>query len=299
MSARMRSSSRPGPALPSEAAGTMRLAGVIGWPIAHSRSPRLHGFWLRTYAIAGRYVARAIPPDGFEEGIDGLRAEGFVGWNVTLPHKTAMAARVDRLDPLAARIGAVNTVVVEADGGLLGRNTDAFGFLQNLDTGAPGWQAGDRPVCLLGAGGAARAMIVGLLERGVGGIRLSNRTRERVEALAAEFGAAIEPVPWERRSEALDGCGLLVNSTSLGMQGQPALDLPLDALPSDAVVNDAVYTPLRTDLLVRAEAGGRRTVDGLGMLLYQAVPGFEAWFGRRPDVTPALRAHVLSDEQVS
>lgn len=268
-------------------------AGVIGWPIGHSRSPRVHGYWLRHYGLAGRYEARAVDPDRFERDIGALLADGFVGWNVTLPHKERMRRRVDTCDPLAARIGAVNTVVVAADGSLLGRNTDAFGFIENLNVNAPGWHRPGRPVCVIGAGGAARAMIAGLLEAGVSEIRISNRTAERAAAIAADFAPSVIEVDWAWRAEALADCALLANSTSLGMHGQPALDLSLDALPGDAVVTDAVYAPLETALLRQARARGARTVDGLGMLLYQAVPGFEAWFGRRPEVTTALRRHVL------
>ncbi|MFE0752685.1 shikimate dehydrogenase [Inquilinus sp. NPDC058860] len=276
-----------------------RLAGVIGWPIGHSRSPQLHGHWLARYRIDGAYVPMAVPPERLEAALRGLAALGFRGCNVTVPHKEAAMALVDELDPLARRIAAVNTIVVREDGSLFGTNTDGFGFLANLEAGTSlnakegGWSAGRGPAVVVGAGGAARAVIVALADAGAPEIRLANRTRARAEALAAELGGAITVVDWADRAAALDGAALVVNTTTEGMVGRPALDLPLDALPADALVNDIVYAPLETPLLAAARARGNPVVDGVGMLLHQARPGFEAWFGVAPVVDAALRAAVL------
>ncbi|MBW8729118.1 MAG: shikimate dehydrogenase [Inquilinus limosus] len=228
-----------------------RLAGVIGWPVGHSRSPQLHGHWLARYSIDGAYVPMAVAPERLETALRGLAALGFRGCNVTVPHKEAAMALVDELDPLARRIAAVNTIVVREDGRLFGTNTDGFGFLANLQAGSPGWSAGRGPAVVVGAGGAARAVIVALTDAGAPEIRLANRTRA------------------------------------------PALDLALDALPADALVNDIVYVPLETPLLAAARARGNPVVDGVGMLLHQARPGFESWFGVAPVVDAALRAAVL------
>jgi len=271
--------------------GKAAIAGVMGWPVAHSRSPRLHGFWLEAYSIDGAYVPLAVHPDGFEKALRALPAIGLRGCNVTLPHKEATLALADEADAIATRIGAANTVIVTDEGALHATNTDAFGFLENLDQRAPAWSA-KKPAVVLGAGGASRAVIVALLEAGVGELRLANRTSERAAALAEEFGAAVVPVAWEERDAALDGAGLLVNTTQLGMSGQPPLEIALDPLDADAVVYDLVYAPLETDLLHRAGARHLTTVDGLGMLLHQARPGFAAWFGREPEVSGALYAYV-------
>ena len=273
--------------------GTAKLAGVIGWPVAHSRSPRLHGHWLRTYGIDGAYVPLAVAPGHLPSAIRGLAALGFRGANVTVPHKEAALLLMDHLHPVAQRIGAVNTIVIGPDGRLEGRNTDGEGFIANLRDGAPDWHPGAGPAVVLGAGGAARAVLVALMDAGVAPIYLLNRTFDRAAALAAAFGESVVAVPWEARSEWLAGAALLVNTTSLGMTGQPPLELELSALPGDAVVTDLVYVPLETPLLVAARARGHRVVDGLGMLLHQAVPGFEAWFGVRPVVTAALREAVF------
>ncbi len=270
-----------------------KLAGVMGWPVAHSLSPRLHGFWLEHYRIDGAYLPLPVAPECFERALLGLADAGFRGVNLTLPHKRAGLAVCHQVEPLAERIGAVNTVVFE-DGRLEGRNTDAFGFLENLRQGAPGWDAAAGPALVLGAGGAARAVAAALLDAGAPEVRLSNRTAARAEALARALGARVVPVPWESRADALDGLALLVNTTSLGMAGQPGLDLDLDPLPASALVTDIVYTPLETPLLARARARGTSAVDGLGMLLHQARPGFEAWFGVAPEVTAELRAFVLA-----
>jgi len=271
--------------------GKAALAGVMGWPVAHSRSPRLHGFWLDAYGIDGAYVPLAVAPERFEAALRGLTALGFRGCNVTLPHKEATLALADEADDLARRIGAANTVVVRADGSLAVTNTDAFGFIENLEARAPGWPA-DRPAVLLGAGGASRAVIVALLDAGVPQIRIANRTLERAQALADSFGKAVLPVAWDERAAALEGAGLLVNGTQLGMAGQPPLEIALDALAGDAVVYDLVYVPLQTGLLKAAAERRLRCVDGLGMLLHQARPGFAAWFGREPEVTAALYAYL-------
>jgi shikimate dehydrogenase len=265
----------------------MKLAGVMGWPIAHSRSPVLHGWWLRRYAINGAYVPLAVQPERLEQALRALPALGFAGCNVTIPHKEAALRVMDHVDATARRIGAVNTIVVGEDGSLSGRNTDAFGFVESLGSD---WRAEAGPAMVIGAGGAARAVVVALTDRGAPEIRLCNRTAARAEALAAEFGCRI--VPWERREAALEDAALVVNTTSQGMKGEPPLDLALDLLPLAATVFDIVYVPLETPLLAAARARGNHAVDGLGMLLHQARPGFEAWFGVAPQVTPELRRAV-------
>lgn len=281
--------------------GAAAVAGVIGWPIAHSLSPRLHGFWLREYAVDGAYVPLAVAPENLSAALHGLPALGLRGVNVTIPHKVAVIDHVAEVTTTARRIGAVNTVTVRPDGSLHGDNTDAYGFLTNLEDA--GWQPDDRPAVVLGAGGAARAVCAALAQAGVASIRLCNRTADRAADLISALSAAaaadtgslpdLQIVPWADRGAAVNGAGLLVNTTSLGMSGKPPLDLDLTALPTDATVNDIVYTPLTTPLLAAAAAAGHRTVDGLGMLLHQARPGFHAWFGVDPAVTPALRAAVL------
>ena len=283
--------------------GRARLAGVVGWPVGHSLSPRLHGFWLEHHGIDGAYLPLAVAPEHFETALRGLGEAGFRGVNVTIPHKRTALALCDEVAPLAARIGAVNTLVFE-DGRLKGSNTDAFGFLENLRQGAsagepPAWDPTAGPALILGAGGAARAVAVALLDAGTPDLRLANRTAARAEALAQELGAQelggqVTAVPWARRGAALEDLALLVNTTSLGMAGEPPLELDLDPLPTGALVTDIVYAPLETDLLARARARGNPVVDGLGMLLHQARPGFEAWFGVAPEVTAELRAFVLA-----
>jgi shikimate dehydrogenase len=274
--------------------GRSLLAGVLGWPVAHSRSPRLHGYWLAEHGIDGAYVPLAVAPDDLPQAVRTLPRLGFRGANVTVPHKQAAVEACDHLDDHARRLGAVNTLVF--DGYLIeGRNTDGVGFLNNLVQHAPAWTPAAGPAVILGAGGAARAVAVALADAGVPEIRLTNRTREKADALAAELAGPLSVVDWRARGESLAGAGLLVNTTSLGMTGQAPLDLDLTALPRTAVVNDIVYQPLETDLLARARARGNPVVDGLGMLLHQAVPGFEAWFGVRPDVSDALRTFVLQD----
>jgi shikimate dehydrogenase len=274
--------------------GNAKLAGVMGWPVSHSRSPRLHGFWLERHGIDGAYVPLPVPPDGIETALRALPLLGFRGVNVTVPHKEAALSVCDGADPLARRIGAVNTVVVGADGRLAGSNSDAYGFIENLRRSSA-WRSGSGPSVLLGAGGAARAACAALLDAGAGSVRVANRTRMRAEILAEEMGAEVTAVDWGARNEALDGAALLVNTTTLGMTGQPPLDIDLAALPAAAVVYDIVYVPLETPLLAAARRRGNPAVDGLGMLLHQAQPGFEAWFGVRPEVDEDLRRFILSD----
>jgi shikimate dehydrogenase len=266
----------------------------MGWPVAHSRSPRLHGYWLEKYAIDGAYLPLAVPPERIGQALAALPALGFAGCNVTVPHKEEALAAVDRVEETAERIGAVNTIVVEEDGSLTGSNTDAYGFMANLRAGVGDWRH-DRPALVLGAGGAARAIIVGLLDDGVPGIRLCNRTQSRAESLADELGPGIDVVPWSERSEACAGSGLLVNTTTLGMAGKAPLEIFLTELDAEAVVSDIVYAPLETDVLRSARARHLRCVDGLGMLLHQARPGFAAWFGREPEVDGGLRDFILAD----
>ena len=269
---------------------TLRLAGVIGDPIAHSRSPRLHGHWLQRYGIAGHYVPLHIQPGDFADALKMLPKMGFTGVNVTLPHKHSALALADSVTPLARRIGAANTLTF-TDTGIEADNTDAYGFAQNIREAHPDWTP--RRVALIGAGGASRAVIAALQDLGAAEILLTNRTQSRAEALAQEIGAGVVVVPWPDRNAMLDGCDTLVNSTSMGMQGNPALDLDLSALPRSAIVNDLVYAPLETPLLAAARARGNACVDGLGMLLHQAAPGFERWFGVTPQVDADLRKAVL------
>ena len=274
--------------------GKARLAGVIGWPIAHSRSPRLHGYWLERYGIDGAYLPFAVRPERLAAALAGVPALGLSGINVTLPHKEAALSLCTKVTEAARRIGAVNTIVVTEDGKLEGSNTDAFGFLAHLAASQPAFRPDSGPAVLLGAGGAARAIAVALLDAGVPELCLVNRTRERAEALSAVLGPRARLIDWDGRARALEGAALLVNSTTLGMTGQPALDLDLAALPRGAVVYDIVYVPLETPLLAAARARGHPVVDGLGMLLHQARPGFAAWFGREPEVDSALRDFVLA-----
>ena len=267
------------------------LAGVIGAPVGHSRSPRLHGTWLHDYRIAGHYVPLHVEADDLERVLRALPAMGFVGVNVTIPHKEVALALADDVTEMAARIGAANTLSFR-DGRIHADNTDGYGFIANLRQAAPDWRPDTGAALVLGAGGAARGIVVALQDAGVRDIRLTNRSRARAEELAAEFGCAVQD--WDARADGLGDLGLLVNTTALGMDGQPALEMPLDALSAGALVADIVYTPLETPLLRDARARGLQAVDGLGMLLHQAVPGFERWFGRRPEVTAKLRAVVLA-----
>jgi len=265
---------------------------LIGWPAAHSRSPLIHHYWLRTLGIAGGYVIEAVPPDEFKDFIFRLSLRGFAGANVTMPHKERALA-LSKPDARARAVGAANTLWFE-NGELCSTNTDVEGFINNLDACVDGWDRAEDAL-VLGAGGAAHAVLFGLLERGIKRVHLANRTVERARALADQFGASVSPVAWDALSDLLPRAGLLVNTTSLGMKGQPPLELDVGRLPSHAVVADLVYVPLDTPLLAAARAHGLRTADGLGMLLHQAVRGFELWFGRRPEVTAELRALVEAD----
>ncbi len=273
--------------------GQGRIAGVMGWPVAHSLSPRVHGFWLRQYRIDGAYVPLPVRPEVFPEAIRSLAQIGFRGVNVTVPHKQAALSVCDAVDAVARRIGAVNTVVFTEDR-LHGSNSDAFGFVENMRAGAPDWQPAVGPAVVLGAGGAARAVVAALTDSGVPEVRVCYRSAERAQTLCREIGGPIVTVPWADREAALAEAAVLVNATSLGMRGQAPLDLDLARLPAAAVVTDLVYVPLETPLLAAARARDNRVVDGLGMLLHQARPGFAAWFGVSPAVTPELRDFVLA-----
>ncbi len=273
--------------------GRTRLAGVLGWPVAHSLSPRLHNRWIAEAGLDAAYLPLPVAPENFAQAVRSLRDLGFAGANVTLPHKEAAKALADSLSPAAERIGAVNTLVFR-DGTIHGDNTDGAGFLANLTQWWPEWRPG--PCALLGAGGAARAIAVALLDAGCPDLTIANRSQVRAEELAAELArwssAEITVLPWEARADRLEAITLLVNTTSLGMQGKPALDMDLSGLPATAGVADIVYTPLETPLLGAAQRRGLRAIEGLGMLLHQAVPGFEAWFGHRPQVDMATRRYV-------
>lgn len=273
--------------------GAAKLAGVIGWPIAHSLSPRLHGLWLRRYGIDGAYVPLAVRPEHLADVLATLPKLGFRGVNLTVPHKERALALVHEATPAARRIGAVNTIVIAADGTMTGSNTDVFGFRESLRQAQPQWLGGKDAAVVIGAGGAARAVVVALIEAGVPEIRVVNRTPARASALAADLGGPIKVVPWSDREVALAGAALLVNTTTLGMQRQPPLVLGLDLLPGDAVVCDIVYVPAKTPLLAAARARGNPCVGGIGMLLHQARPGFAAWFGPLPEITPDLAGLVL------
>ncbi|WP_170790200.1 shikimate dehydrogenase [Ruegeria lacuscaerulensis] len=270
------------------------LAGVIGHPVAHSKSPQLHGHWLKTYGLSGHYVPMDVSPDDLQDVLRALPKAGFVGANVTVPHKEAALRLADEVTDRARKIGAANTLVFQDDGRIHADNTDGYGFLENLRSGAPDWSPTDGPAVVFGAGGAARAVLQALVEADVPEIFLTNRTRERAETLRDEFGPSITVVDWVQAGNVIEDAELVVNTSSLGMQGQPELRVPLDGLQPGAVVTDLVYAPLKTRLLKTAEEAGCTTVDGLGMLLHQAVPGFESWFGVRPEVNVDLRAAVLS-----
>ncbi|WP_321365356.1 shikimate dehydrogenase [uncultured Celeribacter sp.] len=269
------------------------VAGVIGMPISHSQSPKLHNYWLNRYKISGHYVPLHIEQADLAEVLQMMPKMGFVGANVTIPHKEAVLGLADIVTDRAALIGAANTLIFRSDGKLHADNTDGYGFVENLRCNAD-WDPKSGPAVVLGAGGAARAVIASLLDVGVPEIRLANRTRTRSDALRAEFGTKISVVEWVNAGDMLKGARTVVNTTSLGMKGQPDLKIPFDHLSSDAVVTDIVYTPLRTAFLERAAEKGCQTVDGLGMLLYQAAPGFERWFGKRPEVDDATRQFILS-----
>jgi shikimate dehydrogenase len=269
-----------------------RAACLIGWPAAHSRSPLIHHYWLRTLGIEGGYNIEAVPPEGFAEFVLHLSTHGFVGANVTIPHKERALA-LSRPDARALSVGAANTLWYEG-GELRSTNTDIEGFINNLDACAPGWDRIEDAL-VLGAGGSSRAVVFGLIERGIQRVHLVNRTVDRARVLADQFGAHVHPLAWDAIGDLLPRAGLLVNTTSLGMHGQPSLELDTGPLPPDAVVADLVYVPLETPLLASARARGLQTADGLGMLLHQAVRGFELGFGQRPEVTSELRDLVVAD----
>ena len=270
------------------------LAGVIGDPIAHSRSPLLHGTWLKRYEIAGYYIPMAVAQNDLAAALATLPKLGFVGLNVTIPHKERVLDLADLVTDRAAVIGAANTLIFRADGKIHADNTDGFGFIRNLEQNAINWQPKAGPAMVFGAGGAARAIIAALIETGVPEIRLANRTRARAEALKNEFGAKVTVCDWVQAGNAVDGAMTVVNTTSLGMVGQPEFRVPLDALSPKATVTDLVYKPLQTQFLRAAADRGCDTVDGLGMLIHQAIPGFERWFGQRPADDAEIRAILIN-----
>lgn len=270
------------------------LAGVIGAPIAQSRSPRLHGYWLKKYGLAGHYVPLDVQAVDFRTVVRALPKMGFVGANVTAPHKEAAIGLADIVTDRASLIGAANTLTFRQDGSVHADNTDGYGFIENLRECAGGWRPDDGPAVVLGAGGAARAVLSALLEAGVPEIHVANRTRVRAEKLQDDFGNRVRVVEWVQAGHVIEGASLLVNTTSLGMVGKPPLRVPLDGLRRETVVSDLVYAPLKTDLLATARAKGCVAVDGLGMLLHQGIPGFERWFGRRPEIDAGLRTAILA-----
>ena len=270
------------------------LAGVIGHPIAHSRSPALHGYWLRRYGIKGHYIPMDVAQADLRETLNFLPKLGFVGLNVTIPHKEEVLKLADIVTDRAALIGAANTLIFRSDGRIHADNTDGSGFMANLRQNAPHWHPNAGPAAVFGAGGAARAVIAALIEVGVPEIRIANRTRPRAEALRADFGAKLTVYDWVHAPNMLEGAATVINTTSLGMSGKPDFRVPLDGLEREALVTDLVYNPLKTQFLLEAESKGCTIVDGLGMLLHQAAPGFERWFGHRPEVDEATRNAVLS-----
>jgi shikimate dehydrogenase len=268
------------------------LAGVMGWPVMHSRSPMLHNYWFRQHGLAGTYVPLAIRPEGLAAALRALHPLGFAGCNLTIPHKQHAMAIVDEVDPVAQRIGAINCVVVRPDGSLAGGNNDCYGFIHTIRQEQPGWRADAGPIAVIGAGGGARAVCYGLALEGATEIRLVNRSHASAQAIAEEFGGPLKALPWEQRHDALAGAAMVVNTTSAGMVGMPALDLKLDRLPLTALAVDIVYIPLETPFLAAARQRGNRTINGLGMLLHQGQPAWKAWFGIEPAVTAELRTLV-------
>jgi shikimate dehydrogenase len=269
------------------------LAAVIGHPIAHSKSPNVHGYWLRKYGLKGHYIPMDIAPDKLSDLLPRLADMGFVGANVTIPHKEKVMEIADLITDRATLIGAANTLIFRKDGRIHADNTDGYGFIENIRQAIPDWNPKSGPAVVFGAGGASRAVLASLLDVGVPKIMLTNRTRIRAEKLKEDFGNRIQVVEWVQAGNVLEDADLVVNTTSLGMTGKPEMRVPLDGLRRGAIVNDLVYSPLRTRLLAAAEEQGCRVVDGLGMLLHQAVPGFERWFGKRPVVDENVRAAVL------
>jgi len=268
------------------------LAGVMGWPVMHSRSPILHNYWFKKYGLAGTYVPLAIRPDNLDAALRGLHPLGFAGVNVTIPHKQEAMKIVHEVDALAKSIGAISCITVRPDGSLAGTNYDCYGFIHSVRHEHPAWRADAGPVVVVGAGGGSRAVCYGLAQEGAREIRLVNRRLSHAMAIAEEFGGPIRALPWEERHDALEGAAMVVNTTSQGMVGNPALDLKLDKLPKSALAADIVYIPLETPFLAAARERGNRTINGLGMLLNQGRPAWMAWFGIEPEVTPELRAMV-------
>jgi shikimate dehydrogenase len=270
---------------------TFRLAGIMGWPVEQSRSPLIHNHWIAEHQLKGAYVRLPVNPENpqnIPDAIAGMRAMGFAGCNLTMPHKFAVIPYLDHIDPVAKVMGAVNTLVFGGDGSLSGYNNDGFGYVQSLLDADPNWRADVSPIVVLGAGGASRSIVYALAQHGAKEIRLCNRTFDKAQAVADEFGSPVKAIEWSKRHAALADCALLINTTNQGMYAQPSLDIALDALPAYAVVSDAIYIPLETPLLAAARARGNKTVNGLGMLLNQARPAFNAWFGVMPTISPAL-----------
>lgn len=271
-----------------------KLAGIMGMPVFQSRSPILHNFWIKKYNVKGAYGHFPVQIENVEAAVRGLSALGIAGCNITQPHKLMAMKLMDQLSPLAQRIGAINCIVVQPDGSLHGFNNDGFGYIQSLKDVKPNWRADDGPIVVLGSGGAARAVVISLLDEGAKEIRLINRTRAKAEELASVDPTVVKTYEWDERHAALDGAAMLVNTTNQGMYGQPPLDIHLDALPKSAMVSDLIYIPLETPLLAAARERGHKTVNGLGMLLNQAIPAFEAWFGIKPEITEDLRNAILA-----
>ncbi len=271
-----------------------KLAGIMGMPVFQSRSPIIHNYWIKKHNIKGAYGHFPVQIDNVETAIRGLSALGLAGCNITQPHKLMAMKMMDELTPLAKRIGAINCIVVQPDGSLHGFNNDGFGYIQSLKDVTPAWRADAGPITVIGAGGAARAVVISLLDQGATEIRLINRTRAKAEELAAADPTVVKTYDWSERNAALEGAAMLVNTTNQGMYGQPPLEITLDALPKTAMVSDLIYIPLETPLLAAAKARGHVTSNGLGMLLNQAIPAFEAWFGVKPEITDELRKAVLA-----
>ncbi len=271
------------------------IAGVMGWPITHSLSPKLHSYWLNENNVKGAYVPLSVRPEHLATALEALKVLGFVGCNLTIPHKALAINFVDEITPLALRIGAINTIVVQQNGTLRGDNTDAFGFMKNLYENIPDFDCAQGPTIVLGAGGAARAVCAALIDAGAKNIFVLNRTQSRSDKLVADFGSIVSSRSWETREAALKDAHLLVNATSLGMNGQPNLEIDVSLLSANAVVYDLIYSPLMTELMIAAEENGNRVIGGLGMLLHQARPGFSFWFGKEPEVSDKLRSFIKND----